>query len=306
MAEPESSSTSGAAVPEDDLDDIASLSDMYPLLSEADIRIALDQCGGNLSSALDLLLTKDLVDCETDQDRMLLVNKLKPICHLWIRGECIGARATACRARHFYLESDSQGKGKSIAAKRNIRQLNSFSSPYKVRLVTEQIKIQREKVDIESGSIEKWHEIEERQLVDLTGCENEADVDVNNLNSKEMLISRLNKIEGGDEDADNLGSKDESITGPENEVYLNVNDSKEESSKETVEGKVYYNLSKEIVDGNVYFKFIQCSSTPASKFCMTNFCDSEQVQEGENSSVIELLSASDEGDIKSGNKLTVL
>ena len=124
MAEPESSSIACAAVPEDDLDDIASLSDMFPLLSEADIRIALEQCGGNLSSALDLLLTKDFMDHEKDQERMLLVNKLKPICHLWIRGECIGARATACRARHFYLESDSQGKEKPITSKGNIRQFH--------------------------------------------------------------------------------------------------------------------------------------------------------------------------------------
>ena len=83
---------------EDGSEEIASLSDMFPLLSEAEIRIALDQCGGNLSSALDLLLTKDLMDHEKDQERMLLV---KPICHLWIRGECIGDRASACRTFLF-------------------------------------------------------------------------------------------------------------------------------------------------------------------------------------------------------------
>ena len=103
----------------------------------------------------------------------------------------------------------------------NIRQLNSFSSPYKVKLVTEQIKIQREKVDIDTGNIEKWHEIEERQFVDLTGCENEADVDVGNLISEEGSITRQENED--DMDVDNIsakGAKKESITIPENELNL--------------------------------------------------------------------------------------
>ena len=90
-------------------------------------------------------------------------------------------------------------------------------------------------------------------------------------------------------------------------MNLNVDDSKEESSKETGVGKVYYNLSKEIVVGKVFFKFIQCSGTPASKISfLTNLCDNNQVQSDKNSSNIELVSDSDEEDNKSGNKLSDL
>jgi len=190
MAEPEPSSTETAGMPENDSEDIASLSEMFPLLSKTDIRQALGQCGGKLSSALDLLLTRDLVDREMDQQGML-VKKLIPICDLWVRGECTGARATACRARHFYVESDCQGKVKA----RKASQLNCFSSPYKVRLVTEQIKIQREKVNVESGNIEKWLECEERQVIDLTGCENEGDMDVDHLGSKEEFKTGDNEVD---------------------------------------------------------------------------------------------------------------
>jgi len=205
MAEPESSSTEATVMPETEnsSENIASLSEMFPLLAESDIRQALELCGGKLASALDFLLTRDFMDRETDQQRML-VNKLTPICDLWVRGECTGARATACRARHFYLESDSLGKVKPALARSNNRLMNSFSSPYKVRLVTEQIKIQREKINVESGNIEKWHEIEERQLVDLTGCEYEGDVDVENPSAKEEP-NTVGKYAG---DVDDLSSKE--------------------------------------------------------------------------------------------------
>ena len=102
-----------------------------------------------------------------------------PLCDLWVSGDCAGARAAACTARHFYLDSDSgdhQCRGKTkfatdIASKKVKRVRRQFSSPYRARLVIEQISVEREEINIESGEKECWVEIKERELVDLTGRE---------------------------------------------------------------------------------------------------------------------------------------
>jgi len=159
-------------------EDVSSLSAMFPLLTEAAVMSALCQCGGNLSPALDLLLTRDLMERER-QEQVRINNQTTPLCDLWVSGDCAGARAAVCAARHFYLDSDI-GDGRrrknksgpdSVAGKKVKRPRRHFSSPYRARLVTEQVTVEREEIDIESGKKESWTEVQERELVDLTGSE---------------------------------------------------------------------------------------------------------------------------------------
>jgi len=160
---PLSASLPGTSQPPQE--DISSLAEMFPLLTESTIRSGLLQCGGNLSSALDMLLTKDLVDREREELLDTTTTSQRPLCGLWLRGECKGGRAAACRARHFYLDSDSRGRSRARAG----TALQRFSSPYRARLVTEQVQVQREAVNLESGQSQRWLELQEREIVDLTG-----------------------------------------------------------------------------------------------------------------------------------------
>merc|ERR1719312_118046 len=159
-------------------ENVYSLSDMFPLLSEAAVRSALCECSGDLSPAIDLLLTRDLMERERQEEAMNS-DQTAPLCDLWVSGDCAGARAAACTARHFYLDSDSgghgcRGKTKSapapdMSSKKVKRVRRQFSSPYRARLVKEQIRVEREEINIESGIKSSWIEFKERELVDLTG-----------------------------------------------------------------------------------------------------------------------------------------
>ena len=136
-------------------ENVYSLSDMFPILSEAAVRSALRECGGDLSPAVDLLLTRDLMERER-QEQVMNSDQTAPLCDLWVSGDCAGARAAACTARHFYLDSDSgghgcRGKTKSapdIASKKVKRVRRQFSSPYRARLVKEQIRVEREELSL--------------------------------------------------------------------------------------------------------------------------------------------------------------
>merc|ERR1719450_1444802 len=143
---------------------------MFPLLSEATISSALNQCQGNLSTTLDMLLTQDRMDCEIHQQASYSEEQI-PICNLWIRGECSGGRAAACRERHFYIDSDTRGRAKyrPVSSQNNGSKFSRFSSPYIARLITEQIQLQREEVDLETGKKVTWYETKEQEYVDLTG-----------------------------------------------------------------------------------------------------------------------------------------
>ena len=60
-------STSAQSIPQTQKQYVTPLSEMFPLLSEATISSALNQCQGNLSTTLDMLLTQDRMDCEIHQ-----------------------------------------------------------------------------------------------------------------------------------------------------------------------------------------------------------------------------------------------
>jgi len=191
-------------------EDVSSLSAMFPLMTEAAVLSALCECGGNLSQALDLLLTRDLMERER-QEQVRLNNQPTPLCDLWVSGDCIGARAAACTARHFYLDSDigdgcreKNKSGPDIARKNAKKARRRFSSPYRARLVTEQVRVEREEINIESGEKESWIEVQERELVDLTGreemsgsglgIENVKEVDGNKEGAVTMLDGYINMI----------------------------------------------------------------------------------------------------------------
>lgn len=163
-------STSAQSIPQTQKQYVTPLSRMFPLLSEATISSALNQCQGNLSTTLDMLLTQDRMDCEIHQQASYSEEQI-PICNLWIRGECSGGRAAACRKRHFYIDSDTRGMAKyrPVSSQNNGSKLSRFSSPYKARLITEQIQLQREEVDLETGKKVTWYETKEQEYVDLTG-----------------------------------------------------------------------------------------------------------------------------------------
>jgi len=191
-------------------EDVSSLSAMFPLMTEAAVLSALCECGGNLSQALDLLLTRDLMERER-QEQVRINNQTTPLCDLWVSGDCIGARAAACAARHFYLDSDigdgcrkKNKSGPEIARKKAKKARRRFSSPYRARLVTEQVRVEREEINIESGEKESWIEVQERELVDLTGreemsgsglgIENVKEVDGNKEGAVTMLDGYINMI----------------------------------------------------------------------------------------------------------------
>jgi len=115
----------------------------------------------------------------------------RPLCSLWLRGECNGGRAAVCRARHFYLDSDSDSHDRSRTRTRAGPALQRFSSPYRTRIVTEQVQVQREAVNLESGQSQTWLELQEREVVDLTGRSG----DIINLSSvTESVKEHDNKI----------------------------------------------------------------------------------------------------------------
>jgi len=191
-------------------EDVSSLSAMFPLMTEAAVLSALCECGGNLSQALDLLLTRDLMERER-QEQVRITNQTTPLCDLWVSGDCIGARAAACAARHFYLDSDigdgcrkKNKSGPEIAGKKAKKVRRRFSSPYRARLVTEQVRVEREEINIESGEKESWIEVQERELVDLTGreemsgsglgIENVKEVDGNKEGAVTILDEYINMI----------------------------------------------------------------------------------------------------------------
>jgi len=157
-----------ASPPESQAANIATLAEMFPLMTEAALQSALSQCGGHLSSALDLLLTKDLVDSERHQ-QSLYTTRFRPICDLWVRGECSGGRAAACRDRHFYNDLDASRRTFTSSGKKEKRKMEGFSSPYRSRVVREKVEVVMEQVNVDSGNYEKWSEVQERELVDLTG-----------------------------------------------------------------------------------------------------------------------------------------
>eukprot|EP00092_Neocalanus_flemingeri_P041381 GFUD01045058.1.p1 GENE.GFUD01045058.1~~GFUD01045058.1.p1 ORF type:complete len:329 (+),score=117.27 GFUD01045058.1:32-988(+) len=168
--------------------DCNTLAEMFPLLQESVIQSALVQCNGQLAAALDLLLAKDLMDREVHHYG--LYTRPRPICDLWVRGQCSGARAAACRDRHFYNDTDTDTRG-AVSEEREVdrRSLNVFSSPYKARVIREQVKVLKEEVNLDSGKDEKWMEVEERELIDLTGdVIEDKPIDILELSSEDEVL----------------------------------------------------------------------------------------------------------------------
>merc|ERR1719186_2201117 len=60
------------------------------------------------------------------------------------------------------------------------RQMKVFSSPYKARVVMEKVKVHKEEVNLDSGKEIKWLEVQERELIDLTGDVMEDGSDLTN------------------------------------------------------------------------------------------------------------------------------
>jgi len=168
--------------PECQAANIATLAEMFPLMTEAALQRALSQCGGHLSSALDLLLTQDLVDSERHQ-QSLYTTRFRSICDLWVRGQCTGARAAACRDRHFYNDTDVSRRTCTGSGKKE-KKLEGFSSPYRARVVREQVEVIKEQVNVDSGNYERWSEVQERELVDLTGNDAEEIIDLSSDDEK--------------------------------------------------------------------------------------------------------------------------
>ena len=147
------------------LQNITTLGEMFPLLPGSVIETVLLHCDGQVSIAIDFLLLNDLLDTEMIQQE----STNRPLCTLWVTGRCSGARAAACHDRHFYNEEDSPAFVVEGGSQNRQRQMKVFSSPYKARVVMEKVKVHKEEVNLDSGKEMKWLEVQERELIDLTG-----------------------------------------------------------------------------------------------------------------------------------------
>jgi len=96
-----------------------------------------------------------------------------PICRMWQKGFCIGATGNACRLRHYYNEMDGAVMQAARQAQRTVNncpnQMESYSSPYTVKVVKQVAKQRKEEVDLETGKRKSWVETTEFEVLDLTG-----------------------------------------------------------------------------------------------------------------------------------------
>merc|ERR1719186_1107 len=92
------------------------------------------------------------------------------------------------------------------------RQMKVFSSPYKARVVMEKVKVHKEEVNLDSGKEIKWLEVQERELIDLTGDVMEDGSDL----STHKDINDIKKIVSSPKDVDLQSS--ESISSSPNHL----------------------------------------------------------------------------------------
>lgn len=96
-----------------------------------------------------------------------------PICRMWQKGFCIGATGNACRFRHYYNEMDGSVMQAARQAQRPAQecanQLETYNSPYRVKVIKEVAKQRKEEVDLETGKRKSWVETTEFEVLDLTG-----------------------------------------------------------------------------------------------------------------------------------------
>eukprot|EP00092_Neocalanus_flemingeri_P035811 GFUD01038991.1.p1 GENE.GFUD01038991.1~~GFUD01038991.1.p1 ORF type:complete len:290 (+),score=67.02 GFUD01038991.1:164-1033(+) len=115
-----------------------------------------------------------------------------PLCRMWQIGCCIGATGNACRQRHYYNEMDGALMQAARQSQRPINtctnQIETYSSPYRVKVVKEVAKQRKEEVDLETGKRRSWVESTEYEVMDLTG---ETSVRKTRLSLK---LSTLNKV----------------------------------------------------------------------------------------------------------------
>ena len=150
---------------------MSSLAQMFPLLSSNEIQEVLNQNNENLLASVDQLLVRDLLDSEKDQQDMITNNR--PLCKLWVSGECTGGRASACRDRHYLTDDDNRRQPASATGGQAGAQLTEFSSPYKARVVREKVKVFKEQFNLETGKEESVWETQEKEIIDLTGSVSE-------------------------------------------------------------------------------------------------------------------------------------
>ena len=117
------------------------------------------------------------MDSERHQ-QSLYTTRFRPICDLWVRGRCGGARAAACRDRHFYNDTDASRRTFTGSGRKESTKLEGFSSPYREKVVREKVEVVKERVNLDSGNYEKWSEVQERDLVDLTGNSGEEIIEL--------------------------------------------------------------------------------------------------------------------------------
>eukprot|EP00092_Neocalanus_flemingeri_P095077 GFUD01120950.1.p1 GENE.GFUD01120950.1~~GFUD01120950.1.p1 ORF type:complete len:294 (-),score=73.18 GFUD01120950.1:100-981(-) len=119
-----------------------------------------------------------------------------PLCRMWQIGCCIGATGNACRQRHYYNEMDGAIMQAARQSKRPINtctnQIETYSSPYRVKVVKEVAKQRKEEVDLETGKRRSWVESTEYEVMDLTG---ETPVRKTRLSLKMSPLNKVNEKE---------------------------------------------------------------------------------------------------------------
>ena len=91
-----------------------------------------------------------------------------PLCRDWQGGRCVGEKGNLCSQRHYYLDKDST-QPQAPRSPMNPEPPLHFSSPYKLKVVTEVAKYIREEVNLDTGERRKWVEEQKYHVMDLTG-----------------------------------------------------------------------------------------------------------------------------------------
>jgi len=129
-------------------------------------------------------------------------------------GFCTGAMGNACKFRHYYNEMDAMIKAATKQLQvpsSSINPLETYSSPYRVKVRKEVSKQRKEEVDLETGKRKSWVETTEFEVLDLTGetpakkklplVESNKDVRVTNMKTTDVPAQKpdapVSRVEPG-------------------------------------------------------------------------------------------------------------
>ena len=116
-----------------------------------------------VTSAIEINDSEDILEVVVPQNKDNLA-----LCLDWQEGRCVGETGNLCSQRHYYLEKDST-QPQAPTPLMNPEPPLHFSSPYKLKVLTQVAKHTREEVNLDTGESRKWVEEQKYHVLDLTG-----------------------------------------------------------------------------------------------------------------------------------------